>query len=29
VAYAGLREYLNALDHAGKLHRVEREVDKG
>jgi UbiD family decarboxylase len=28
MAYADLREYLAALDGAGKLHRVAREVDK-
>jgi UbiD family decarboxylase len=28
VAYADMREYLAALERAGKLHRVAREVDK-
>lgn len=28
MAYADLREYLDALENAGKLHRVGREVDK-
>ncbi len=28
MAYADLREYLAALERAGKLHRIAREVDK-
>ncbi len=28
MAYADMREYLTALERAGKLHRVTREVDK-